>query len=158
MPPGLTLDADYLAARKTGTAEAWFESRFTLRYWIVDRGYLPRLEDAEGRIEYVVGDPIQGRVTLDAPPTFCFAADALKYQRAYGVAPTSGSRYVFDFAHRQPCSPAARALIADAAAGSGLRRLSLPAEYDFVPKGFLVTKDEDRDRRIARERRSAGPR
>ncbi len=153
---GLTLDAAYLLARKVGKAEHWFETRFALRYWIVDRGHLPMLRDAGGGIEYVIADPIQGRVNLDPPPTFCFGHDTLEYQRSYGAAPTGGTRYVFTFAGRRPCSPAARALIAEAAAGAGLRQLSLPAEYDIVPKGFLYTADEDRDRRIARQRRGTG--
>lgn len=150
---GLTLDSAYIAARNTGSAEAFFESRFALDYWIVDRGALPTVTDGSGNTEFVVADPIQGRVTLDVPPTFCFPADALRYEHAYGVPPVGGIRQVFDFARRQPCSPAARALIANAASGSGLRRLSLPADYENGPRGAWFAAEEARDRRIARQRR-----
>ena len=155
---GLTLDKTYIEARRAGTAEAWFEARYTLDDWIVDRGAVPTVTDAAGGTAYVVADPIQGRVTLDLPPTFCFPAAALRAQRQYGVPPVGGTRYVFDFRRRQPCSPAARALIAEAASGSGLRRLSLPADYADGARGAALTADEDRDRRIARHRHAAAAR
>ena len=146
---GLTLDAAYARARLEGNAESYFEQGFRIRYWIVDREVLPAVTQADGRREYLVVDPIQGRITVDPLPTFCFDDTALKYQRSYGQPPLRGTRHVFDFARRRPCSPAALALRDAALAGDGMRRLSLPSEYDQVPGGFLDTAAEARDRRLA---------
>jgi hypothetical protein len=143
---GLTLDRAYIAARVAGTAEQYFENRFALRYWIVDREVLPLLAAADGSREFVVAEPIQGRLTRDAVPVFCFPEDASVYTRTYGRDTSLSTHYVFDFAKRRPCSPAARAWVAQALSGAGLRRLSLPGEYDLAHGGWLSSVSEQRDR------------
>jgi hypothetical protein len=147
---GLTLDVGYLTARQQHAAERYFESNFNIRYWIVDRNVVPLVVPREGGAEYVVADPIQGRVTFGPIPTFCFPERALLYRRRYGQDATSATRFVFSFPERQACSAESRALIADTLRGIGLRQLSLPEEYDLAHGGLYSKPIEDRDRGFAR--------
>jgi hypothetical protein len=152
---GLTLDSRYVAARTSGTAEEYFASNFNIAYWIVDREVVPLVRRHDGASEFVVADPIQGRITLEPVPTFCFPEQALLYRLTYGVKAFRSTRFVFSFPERQPCSRESMALIFESLSGEGLRQLSLPSEYDLSNGGFKSKASEDRDRTFARTLRSA---
>jgi|ERR1039457_3328414 hypothetical protein len=151
---GLTLDAEYLSARRRYEGERYFASRFDIRYWILDREFVPLVTRGDGTREYVVVELVQGRVAVFMVPTFCFPESALLYRRTYGQDVRVSTRFVFSFTEHQPCSAESRALIENVRHGQGFRQLSLPSEYGSqLPTGFKFNARkfrEDRDRRLAR--------
>lgn len=144
---GLMLDVDYIRARRAGLGARYLE-RFPIRYYVVDREALPMVTDSEGHTQlYVVADPIQGRITIEPVPTFCFAANALRYRKSYDSVYGRNTRWVFEFANRVPCTVEAMAKIRAIERGVGLRQYSLPGEYDPASGGPMDKRAEDRDRR-----------
>jgi hypothetical protein len=149
---GILLDMGYIRARAANEGAEYLE-HFPIEYLVTDREVIPTVTTAEGRVLYVVADPIQGRVNFGPVPTFCFPADAARYQKAY-PSPIHGinERSVFQFSARVPCTDTAMSLMRSIEKGIGLRQYSLPTEYDPA-KGDLAGKStEDRDRRRALNR------
>lgn len=136
---GLLGDIDFIRARAQSRGESYV-SRFPIKYFVVDREFLPTNSDSTRGKVYVVVDPIQARVATKLAPTFCFPETALVWQLSYG---SSGQRFVFSFADRIPCSEADSTLVKRIADDKGLRQFSLPAEYSY---SRLTKPLEDFDR------------
>jgi hypothetical protein len=144
---GLTLDKAYLRARMEKQGERYFE-RFPIRHWIVDREFFATIRRDDGTLEYAIPEPIQGRVTNEPVPTFCFPESAIRYSKQYASAWGVNTRIIFSFAERTPCSEQVLALVRDAERGMGLRQFSLPTEYRTELGGTMDKQSEDRDRRF----------
>ena len=146
---GLLLDIGYIRARVLNRGAEYLE-RFPIEYLVVDREVVPRIADASGASLYVVPDPIQGRVSFDPVPTFCFPPNAVRYEQAYtSTFHSLSKRMAFLFVARVPCTDAATRLVRSIEMGVGLRQYSLPSDYDPA-KGERASKPaEDRDRRYA---------
>jgi hypothetical protein len=144
---GLTLDMDYIRARRALRGNDYFDKRFAIDFLVVERAHTPLVEGADGIKQYVVADPIVGRVIWDPVPLFCFPENALTYKRVYvdGGVPYEG--LVFRYPARVPCSAQSLALIKSALAGHGLRQLSLRPLYEA---GYANAALEDRDRNLRR--------
>jgi hypothetical protein len=143
---GLTLDVDYIRARIGGNAAGYIES-FPIDYLIVDRQVVPTLTDEAGRKMYIVADPIQGRITKSAVPTFCFPSSAIVWQTSYQGDYGPNERLAFGFANRVPCSAEALSMLRSIETGVGLRQYSLPDEYDGDEYRRRRRQLEDLDRR-----------
>jgi hypothetical protein len=147
---GLTLGMDYYRARVANAGARYLE-RFPIEYLVVDREVIPTTRGGNGQLEFVVADPIQGRVSKSPVPTFCFPADAIRYKKVYRSWRGTSERLAFSFAQRIPCSSATLARLRLIELGIGLRQFSLPSEYD-PPEGAPSSKQsEDRDRHYRRE-------
>jgi hypothetical protein len=142
---GLTLDKSYLDARANRQGEHYFE-QLPIEYWIVDRELFATVTHENGTIEYAIPEPIQGRITNQPVPTFCFPESAIRYRKPYSSAWGINTRIAFAFAKRMPCSEAALALVREAEQGMGLRQFSLPTEYRPELGGTMDKAGEDRDR------------
>jgi hypothetical protein len=147
---GLLLDIDYFKSRRTNSSEQYFE-RMPIRYWVIDREVTATVRRADGQLQYVVPDPIQGRITTGAVPTFCFPAEAVQYKKSYTSIFGVNTRLAFLFADREPCTAAALDLVRSTAKGIGLRQFSLPTEYDRTRGGTMDKHSEDRDRHFMRD-------
>ena len=151
---GLTLDVGYLKARSMGGGARYLE-HFPIQYLVTDREVLPVVADPDGKPrEYVVPDPIQGRINKGTVPTFCFPPEAVRYARSYETDLGANARIAFLFSLRRPCSDRARVLVHGIEQGVGLRQYSLPGEYVLrrgereVSRMSLRNKgSEDLDRR-----------
>jgi hypothetical protein len=147
---GLTMGVDYIKARAAGTGGDYLE-RLPIEYMVVDREVIPTTRAGpDGEPLFVIPDPIQGRVTTDPVPTFCFPSEAVRYNIRYPSGYASGTAYsrriAFLFAQRVPCSPKALTWLRSIETGIGLRQFSLPSEYDSVPGGIYSKSKEDHDR------------
>jgi hypothetical protein len=144
---GLTLDLDYIRARRELRGNDYIDKRFAIDFLVVERPHTPLVEGADGKKQYVVADPIVGRVIWDPVPLFCFPEDSLTYKRVYvdGGVPYEG--LVFRYAARVACSAQSLGLIESALAGHGLRQLSLRPLYEA---GYANAMLEDRDRNLRR--------
>lgn len=129
---GLTLDMRYLHARLENRGASYLEERYPIEYLVADREHMLKSVDSQGRTIFVVPEPIQGRVTNTPVPTFCFPESAIRYRNSYQTEFGTQNRTAFVFSDRVPCTADELKTIADAAAGPGLRRFSLPAEYGAV--------------------------
>jgi hypothetical protein len=147
---GLLLDIDYFKARRANTSEQYFE-RMPIQYWVIDREITATVPRPDGHLQYVVPDPIQGRITTAAVPTFCFPPEAIRYQKSYTSIFGVNTRLAFSFADREPCTAAALDLMRSTAKGIGLRQFSLPTEYDRTRGGTMDKRSEDRDRHFMRD-------
>jgi hypothetical protein len=146
---GLLLDIDYFKSRRANTSEQYFE-RLPIRYWVTDREVIATVRRPDDQLQYVVPDPIQGRITTAAVPTFCFPAEAIQYKKSYPSVFGVNTRLAFLFADREPCTATALDLIRSTAKGIGLRQFSLPTEYDPSRGGTMDKHGEDRDRHFMR--------
>ncbi len=126
---GLTLDPNYIRARVGGEGAEYLERRYPIEYLVVDREFIPMVPGPQQEPEYVVAEPIQGRVTTAMVPTFCFPKSAVRYRQAYPTPAGTNTRWAFAFAERVACTSQALELVRNAAASGGLRRLSLPGEF-----------------------------
>jgi hypothetical protein len=148
---GLTLDADYLKARMANTGDKYLE-RLPIQYMVIDREViLTSSPGPDQQVQYVVPDPIQGRVTTAPVPTFCFPAQAIRYEKrypsGYGAGAAFSTRIAFSFADRMPCSQEALSRLRLIETGIGLRQYSLPSEYETAAgPGVFSKRLEDRDR------------
>jgi hypothetical protein len=145
---GLTLDKAYLRARANREGEHYFE-QLPIAYWIVDREFFATVRREAGTLEYAIPEPIQGRVTNERVPTFCFPESAIRYRKSYASAWGVNTRIVFSFSERMPCSIEALALVREAEQGMGLRQFSLPTEYRPELGGTMDKEAEDRDRHFS---------
>lgn len=143
---GLTLDADYIRARRAERGNAYFDQRYAIDYLVVDRSHVPRVARADGGQEYVVADPVVGRVVIEPVPLFCFPESAVVWRHEHVDGGLPYTSLVFRYAARQPCSAESEALIAAVRAGAGLRQLSLQPQY---AAGYADPVAEDRDRALA---------
>jgi hypothetical protein len=146
---GILLDMGYIRAREANSGAQYLE-HLPIDYLITDRETIAKVVGTDGQLLYVVPDPVQGRVTFDPVPTFCFPANAVHYEKDY-VSTFQGvsKRLAFLFSARVPCPGAATSLVRSIETGIGLRQYSLPVEYDPA-KGDIANKSsEDRDRRRA---------
>jgi hypothetical protein len=148
---GLLLDSGYIKARIQNAGTEYLE-RFPLDYFVVDREVIPTAVGPNGEIQFVVPDPIQGRVTSAPVPTFCFPPSAVRYRTNYTTYLGINTRIAFQFADREACGAEALASVRSIETGVGLRQFSLPGEYRS--HGGADKSSEDRDRRIARLRLS----
>jgi hypothetical protein len=149
---GLTLDNAYLRARAANEGLQYLQTHYPIAYLIIDREVVPQVIGQDGRSEYVVAEPIQGRVTFSAASAFCFPEDAVRYKQTYDTTWRANVRITFDLALRATCSPAATELVSSLEHGMGLRQYSLPSEYDPSVGGPMNKGREDRDRDRARAR------
>jgi hypothetical protein len=147
---GLTLDIGYIKARLGNTGEEYL-ARMPIEYWIVDREIFPTVKLPDGQLQYAVPEPIQGRVTEEPVPTFCFPASAIRYRKSYPSASGVNTRIAFEFSQRMSCAPEALQIVRTAERGEGLRQYSLPTEYDPKQGGTMDQRGEDRDRHYVRE-------
>jgi hypothetical protein len=147
---GLTLDMGYIRARIANRGTQYIEERFPIEYLITDREYIPQLLEEGGARQYVVAEPIQGRVTTGPVPTYCFPEAAVRYKDSYRAIWGTNVRLAFAFADRVPCSQAALDLMRSVEQGVGLRQFSLPTEYIHSAGGPINKAREDRDRARAR--------
>ena len=120
---GLTMDIKYIHARKLNLGTKYLEN-YNPDYMIADREVFPSIQDDAHGTVFIVPDPVQGQVTIDPVPTFCFPEDAIRYRKQYG----HNTRLAFIFSQRIPCSASATALIRSIETGEGLRRFSFPTE------------------------------
>lgn len=107
---GLVADKAYLDARRHDQGEQWVRERVAPRYLIVDRESLAPVRIG-AQEQYVVIEPIQGRVVMDHLLMFCFPKDAVvrkKRERDNQVVvlPAPAVRVTFDFAKATRCSGA----------------------------------------------------
>jgi hypothetical protein len=144
---GLMLDRGYIRALQNGQGREYVEKRFPIEYFLLDREVVPVVQDADGASEYVVPDPVRGRVTNAPVPTFCFPNSALRYATRYTTFTGTDTRMAFSFADRIACSEQALAMIRKLELGIGLQQYSLPSEYD-TGGGFASAALEDRDRQL----------
>lgn len=142
---GLMLDRGYIRALQNGRGREYVEKRFPIEYFLLDREVVPVIQDADGASEYVVADPVRGRVTNAPVPTFCFPNSALRYAARYTTFTGVDTRMAFSFADRIPCSEQALAMMRRLELGIGLQQYSLPSEYD-TGGGFASAALENRDR------------
>jgi hypothetical protein len=142
---GLTFDVKYLAARAANTGEQYLES-FPIDYLLVDRQVIATLADADGHTQYVVPEPIQGRINNAPVPTFCFPPEAIRYRKSYLSVYGVNVRIAFAFSGREPCRQQSITLMRSIENGIGLRQYSLPGEYNSAEGGILDRRSEDRDR------------
>jgi hypothetical protein len=126
---GLTLDAGYIRARLADRGAEYLASRYPIEYLVIDREHVPTIKDADGESEFVIPEPIQGRISTDPVPTFCFPPSAVRYEQAYAGDYGTNRRLAFAFGARVQCSAAALAFVRSAGTSLGLRRFSLPSEY-----------------------------
>jgi CubicO group peptidase (beta-lactamase class C family) len=147
---GLTLDMDYIRARKANTAAQYLQERYPIDLLIVDREYIPVVPDANGESDFVVAEPIQGRVTTDPVAVFCFPQSAVRFRESYPAEVGSNLRMAFAFGGRVPCPERAMRLMRSVETGPGLRQFSLPTEYLPTTPNHMNKAREDRDRARAR--------
>jgi hypothetical protein len=143
---GLTLDVKYFRALRDGYSEQDVVGRFPLDYLVVDREYVPVVLKSDGQTQYVVPDPVRGRVTNGPVAIFCFPKSALRFNKTYPSYYASNTRLAFTFAEREPCDPKATLLVRSVEKGIGLQQFSYPGEYDLKGGGFVSKAVEDRDR------------
>ena len=142
---GLTLDKAYLSARAEQRGEQYFE-QLPIAYWIVDREFFATITREDGTLEYAIPEPIQGRVTNEPVPTFCFPQSAIRYSKQYASAWGVNTRIAFAFDEHTACSDEVLAIVREAERGMGLRQFSLPTEYRSELGGTMDKESEDRDR------------
>jgi len=142
---GLMLDIGYVRARRQQQGNAYIESKFPIEYLLTDREVMPTVNGPGGEVEYVVADPVRGRISRTPVPTFCFPSSAVRYVRKYSTFTGDNVRMAFAFGERVPCSTAAVAMIESIETGIGLQKYSLPGEYD-TSGGFASAALEARDR------------
>jgi hypothetical protein len=141
---GLTMGAAYYRARAANEGTQYLE-RLPLQYLVVDREVIPTTAGPDGQLQFVITDPIQGRVSTTPVPTFCFPADAIRYKKSYPSWKGTSERLAFEFARRVPCSDTTLAQVRAIETGIGLRQYSLPSEY-APPDAPISKRSEDRDR------------
>jgi hypothetical protein len=139
---GLVADKAYLSARRRDQGEQWVREHVAPRYLIVDRETLKPVRIGAEE-QYVVIEPIQGRVVMDHLLTFCFPTDAvLRKKRERDnqlvVLPAPAVRITFDFAKASRCSGAfatyAEQMILSP---ESLRKNGVGVEYaSFLAGGF----------------------
>jgi hypothetical protein len=143
------LDLNYIAARKANDGARYLLTRYPIEYLIIDRENVTTVVDDQGRVQNVVAEPIQGRVTFGAFTVFCFPEAALRYKQTYRTNWATNIRAVFEFAQQTNCSAAANALVKSIEEGVGLRQFSLPSEYVSGLTGSRkMMEDWDRHRAI----------
>jgi hypothetical protein len=136
---GLVSDFEYLRARKRGEGVEWISQKIRPDFLLVDREYLPLVEDENGVPHFVVVEPIQGRVVFDGLLSFCFPEDAVVSFRAYtspypSLLVPNAVRYLFDMNKNQPCDGRLDEYVQEwISSKQGVRRYSLPVEYDNYP-------------------------
>jgi hypothetical protein len=145
---GLMLDKRYIQARKDHRGEDYVEQKFSIDTFVIDREVVTTISGADGQLQYVIPDPVRGRLNDEPVPTFCFPSSALLYSRKYFTFTGVNTRMAFRFADRVECSPAVLAIIRSIEQGIGLQQYSLPGEYDYRG-GFANSALEKRDRRWA---------
>ena len=128
---GLLLGYDYIEALRTGAADNYLSNDPGIKYYVVDRQYIPTVTRDNGKVVYVVADPIQALKTYADyhVSLFCFPQEAIRYQLRYddGIGPTV--RWAFSFDQRIDCTQDERTLIDDALKRNELLPISLPYEY-----------------------------
>jgi hypothetical protein len=142
---GLTLGAAYLKAREADEGAKYLE-RLPIQYYVIDREVIPTTQSGNGERIFVIADPIQGRVSRSAVPTFCFPASASRYRLVYPSWRGVSTRMVFEFSDRVPCSADTLARLRSIETGMGLRQYSLPSEYSGPGVSPRLARLEDRDR------------
>jgi hypothetical protein len=145
---GLMLDKRYIQARKDHRGEDYLERGFSIDTFVIDREVVTSIHGADGQLEYVIPDPVRGRLNDEPVPTFCFPSSAVLYSRKYFTFTGVNTRMAFRFADRVECTPAALAMIRSIEQGIGLQQYSLPGEYDYRG-GFANSALENRDRHRA---------
>jgi hypothetical protein len=141
---GLTMGVAYYRARAANEGTRYLEG-LPIRYLVVDREVIPTTTGPDGQLEFVIADPIQGRVSTTPVPTFCFPADGVRYKTSYPSWKGTSERLAFEFARRVPCSDVTLARLRAIETGIGLRQYSLPSEY-APPDAPISKRSEDRDR------------
>jgi hypothetical protein len=149
---GLTMGTEYYRARAANDGTRYLE-RFPIEYLVVDREVIPTTTGLDGQPEFVIADPIQGRVSTTPVPTFCFPADGIRYNKTYPSWRGTSERVAFLFARRVPCSQPTLARLRAIETGIGLRQYSLPSEYEPAGDAPISKHSEDRDRHY----RGSGP-
>jgi hypothetical protein len=139
---GLVADNAYLSARRRDQGEQWVRDHVAPRYLIVDRETLKPVRIGAEE-QYVVIEPIQGRVVMDHLLTFCFPTDAVlskKRERDNQVVvlPAPAVRITFDFTKASRCSGAFAAYAEQKILSSeSLRKNGVAVEYAaFLAGGF----------------------
>lgn len=145
---GLMLDRGYIQALREHRGEQYLTENFPIETLIIDREVVLKLISPSGEPEYVIPEPVRGRVTNEPVPTFCFPESAVQYQRTYETFTGVETRMAFDFSKRVDCSQSSLQALRTIEQGIGLQRYSLPGEYD-TNGGFADTQLEIRDRRRA---------
>ncbi len=145
---GLMLDKRYIQARKDHRGEDYLERGFSIDTFIIDREVVTSINGSDGQLEYVIPDPVRGRLNDEPVPTFCFPSSAVLYSRKYFTFTGVNTRMAFRFADRVECAPAVLAMIRSIEQGIGLQQYSLPGEYDYRG-GFANSALENRDRHWA---------
>jgi hypothetical protein len=122
---GLVANYEYLNARKNNQGEIWIQKNIDPNILLVDRGFIP-LVSKGARLQYLIAEPIQGRVVLDNIMVFCFPIDAALRKINY----EGGIRIWFDFRKKEKCDSNAKNKIDAVIRGEeGIRRFSIPNEY-----------------------------
>lgn len=142
---GLMLDRQYIKARQEHRGEEYVEQGFQIDTFVVDREVLITVDGADGQPEYVIPDPVRGRISKEPVPTFCFPSSAVLYTRRYFTFTGVNTRMAFRFANRVDCAPAVLDMVRSIERGIGLQQYSLPGEYDYHG-GFANSALENRDR------------
>jgi hypothetical protein len=150
---GLMLDRGYIDAMRAHRGDDYVERMFpAIETYMIDREVVPTIQTPTG-LEYVVPEPVRGRVTNERVPTFCFPDSAVVYSQRYDTYLGTNTRMAFRFADRVDCSEAAYAIVDAIQRGIGLQHYSLPGEYD-TRGGWASTASEARDRHIPLNRRA----
>jgi hypothetical protein len=142
---GLMLDRKYIQARQQHRGEDYLEQGFPIDMFVIDREVVLTVDGADGQSEYVIPDPVRGRIMKEPVPTFCFPSSAVLYKRSYFTFTGTNTRMAFRFADRVKCGPAELDAIQSIERGMGLQQYSLPGEYDYRG-GFANSALENRDR------------
>jgi hypothetical protein len=142
---GLMLDKRYIQARQEHRGEEYLEQGFPIDTFVIDREVVIAVNGADGQPEYVIPDPVRGRIVNEPVPTFCFPSSAVLYTRKYFTFTGVNTRMAFRFADRVRCTPAVLDMIRSIELGIGLQQYSLPGEYDYRG-GFASSALEKRDR------------
>jgi hypothetical protein len=151
---GLVADKAYLSARRRDEGERWVAQTIRPRYLIVDRETLAPVRIG-GEEQYVVIEPIQGRVVMDHLLMFCFPRDAV-VRALYGrddqqlVLPAPATRITFDFARGGRCSGAfAEYAERQILSADSLRKQAVAVEYAPFMLGGFNEALERFDRKLA---------
>jgi hypothetical protein len=139
------LDKQYIQARQEHRGEEYLEQGFPIDTFVIDREVVITVDGADGQPEYVIPDPVRGRITNEPVPTFCFPSSAVRYTRKYFTFTGVNTRMAFRFADRVKCAPAVLDMLRSIEQGIGLQQFSLPGEYDYRG-GFANSALEKRDR------------
>lgn len=151
---GLVADKAYLDARRRDQGERYLRERVAPRYLVVDRERLEPVRIA-GEEQYVVIEPMQGRVVMDHLLVFCFPKSAL-VQELRGrddqllVLPAPAVRATFDFAQAERCrGPFAEHAERQIHSVEPLRKRAVAVEYSPIVFGQLNELLERFDRKLA---------